>query len=92
MIIRFVYPVIYHGVESLQIQREDEDGYIYYGVKDAIDNYCEQNGMDLSKVTWKVCADPIHFKGFTDIKAKNSDDWLAQFESFPVSWKVIKEN
>lgn len=90
--IRFVYPVIYQGKRSLQIQREDEDGYIYFGVRDAITNYCEQNGVDLSKVTWKVCADAIHFTGFTDIIAKDSDDWLAQFESFPVSWKVIKEN
>lgn len=92
MIIRFVYPVIHYGRRSLQIQREGEDGYIYFGVKDAINTYCEQNNLDLSKVTWKVCAEPIHFTGFTDINAKDSDDWLAQFESFPVSWKVINAN
>ena len=52
---RFVYPVIIWGNKKcLQIQREAEDGQVWFGIEDAIKSYLDEMGLDIKTVEWYI--------------------------------------
>lgn len=82
---RFVYPKkIYGGKKGLQIQREDEDGKIWFGVEEAIQNYCEEMGLELPNVQWLIWSEADN--NYIWIKANNIKDWLKLFDAIEVTW------
>lgn len=87
MNVRFVYPTIdpVFDIPSLLIQREDEDGYIWRKIDEGINNYCQENNLNIEDVIWKV---DVNGKDYVDIKAKSVDDWVTQFNSLKItSWQ-----
>ena len=97
---RFVYPKkIYGGKKGLQIQREAEDGKIWFGIEEAIQNYCEEMGLELQNVQWLIWSEAdnnyiwiqsiineIRDKNYIWIKANNIKDWLKLFDAIEVTW------
>lgn len=89
MTIRFVYPT-YDALHrpALRIQRECEDGQIWFGVEGAIQNYCEENGLDIKDVEWKIDTDLNSYSvnSYENIIAKDIKDWKNQFEQLSIKW------
>jgi len=82
---RFVYPKkIYNGKKGLQIQRETEDGKVWFGIEEAIQNYCEEMGLELQNVQWLIWSEKDD--NYIDIKASNIKDWLKLFDAIDVTW------
>ena len=89
MINRFIYPIINYGHKELQICSECDDGYAWFGIKEAIENYCKENGLEISNVNWRIEVNPNHLVDYVTIHAKNLEDWMKQFEELNVKWKTI---
>jgi len=86
MAIRYVYTKIYWGSrKGLQIQRECEDGRIWFGIEDAIKNYLEENGLQIENVKWSVWSEAKNT--YVDIVATDIADWKKQFEQIEVVWE-----
>jgi len=82
---RFVYPKkIYNGKKGLQIQRETEDGKVWFGIEEAIQNYCEEMGLELQNVQWLIWSEKDD--NYIGIKASNIKDWLKLFDAIDVTW------
>lgn len=82
---RFVYPKkIYGGKKGLQIQREAEDGQVWFGVEEAIQNYCEEMGLELQNVQWLIWSEADN--DYIQIKANTIKDWLKLFDAIDVTW------
>lgn len=98
MITRFIHPKIdmffeNRGMkESLQlaIASETDDGSCWFGIRDAIENYCEEYGCDLSKVRWLVKVRPDD-RDYTEIVATDIDDWIHKFNELDVVYEEIPE-
>lgn len=98
MLRRFVYPVIdgffqSRGMTShakqLVINKESEDGASWFGIRDAIQNYCEDNGLDISNIDWRI---KLYEKDeFVSIIAKDLDDWERQFNDINPTFEIRKE-
>ena len=86
----YVYPKkIWNGTKKcLQIQRETEDGSCWFGIEEAINSYCNGNGLDISTVEWCVWCEPR--RKYASIKAKDSKEWLGKFEKLKVVWEIAK--
>lgn len=83
---RFVYPTIIWGNKKcLQIQRENEDGKVWFGIEDAIKSYLDENSLDINEVEWYIEVESS--KDYSIIKAKNIKDWISQFEDLGVQWE-----
>lgn len=87
---RFVYPTkIWNGTKAcLRIQRESEDGQNWFGIEDAIKNYCEEMGLKIDEVEWLVWCESND--DYSHIKAKDSTDWLKQFDQLNITWEISK--
>ena len=87
MVVRFVYPVkIWGGSKKcLRIQREDEDGQAWFGIEEAIKAYCDEMGLKINEVDWRVSVDPDSYD-YESINAKNVKDWVKKFEDLNVIW------
>lgn len=82
--VRFVYPKRdFFNRPALQIQREAEDGSVWFGVEEAIVNYCEEIGLQIDQVEWKV---KISRDAFASIKAKDIKDWKYKFDKLGVTF------
>ena len=83
---RFVYPTIIWGNKKcLQIQRESEDGKVWFGIEDAIKSYLDETGLDINEVEWYKEVESS--KDYSIIKAKNIKDWINQFEALGAQWE-----
>ena len=83
---RFVQPTIIWGNKKcLQIQRESEDGKVWFGIEDAIKSYLDETGLDINEVEWYIEVESS--KDYSIIKAKNIKDWINQFEDLGVQWE-----
>ncbi|MBQ8234061.1 MAG: hypothetical protein IJZ36_00575 [Bacilli bacterium] len=83
---RFVYPKILYGHRKcLQIQRETEDGQIWFGIEDAIKNYLEEYNLKIENIEWLIWSEIQN--EYISIKAKNLNNWIVQFEQLDVIWK-----
>lgn len=82
----FVYPkkTIWSG-NCLQIARESEDGRTWFGVKEAIVNYCEEMDINIKNVEWCVWCEPQN--DYVTIKANTYEDWFKQFSKLDVVWE-----
>ncbi len=82
---RFVYPKkIYGSKKGLQIQREAEDGKVWFGIEEAIQNYCEEMGLELQNVQWLIWSEKDD--NYIGIKANTIKDWLKLFDAIDVTW------
>lgn len=85
MIKRFVYPkILYGNRKCLQIQRETEDGQIWFGIEDAIKNYLEEYNLKIENIEWLIWSE--NQNDYISINAKNIDTWLNQFEQIQIIW------
>ena len=91
MNVRFVYPTIdpVFDIPSLLIYKEDEyeddDDYIWLKIDEGINNYCQENNLNIADIIWKV---DVNGKDYVDITAKSVDDWVKQFTSLKItSWQ-----
>ena len=85
MIKRFVYPkILYGNRKCLQIQRETEDGQIWFGIEDAIKNYLEEYNLKIENIEWLIWSE--NQNDYISINAKNIDNWLNQFEQIRIIW------
>lgn len=81
MTTRFVYPT-YDNVfgNCLRINRADEDGSIWFGVKDAITNYLKENGLDIKNIEWQVKIYDDYDHDYVKIVADSVDDWMNKYD------------
>lgn len=90
MVRRFVYPTIhkYSKRKCLQIQRECEDGQLWFGIEDAIKNYIEEYGLKIEDIEWFVDPNPdnIHSE-YSIIIAKDLNEWIRKFEQLDIKWR-----
>lgn len=83
---RFVYAKLYWGSKKgLQIQHECEDGRIWFGIEEAIQNYLEETGLKIENVEWLVWSEANN--EYISIKANDVADWKVQFEQIEVVWE-----
>jgi hypothetical protein len=86
MIKRFVYPkILYGNRKCLQIQRETEDGQVWFGIEDAIKNYIEEYSLKIENIEWLIWSE--NQNDYISIKAQNLYNWIVQFEQLDVTWK-----
>ena len=90
--VRFVYPYvdkfferkgIMNKAKQLRIARTSEDGGYWFGIREAIENYCDEYHYSLKDITWKVMVKPDDYE-YATIKAENIDDWERQFNDLKV--------
>lgn len=84
----FVYPKITNNRKGFLIQKEAEDGKIWFGVDDAIKNYLEETGLNIKDVKWLVWSEKE--STYLIIEAVTIKDWLYQFEKY-IDWNTIKK-
>ena len=96
MITRFVYPTISRYLQErglmdkarqLCITSTTDDGKCWFGIRDAIENYCEEYGITVDSVCWMIQVKPDDYE-YTKIIAKNIDDWERQFNDLNVEYKI----
>ena len=98
MITRFVYPRVdmfykNRGMKEavqLAITSTSDDGKSWFGIREAIENYCEEYGCDIAKVRWMIQVKPDDHD-YTEIIAKDLDDWERKFNDLNVEYKEIPE-
>lgn len=99
MITRFVYPRVdmffkrrgmMKEAYQLAISSTSDDGQSWFGIRDAIENYCEEYGCDITNVRWKIQVKPDDYD-FAEIIAKDIDDWERQFNDLKVVYQEIPE-
>ena len=90
--IRFVYPYvdkfferkgIMNKAKQLRIAHSSEDGGYWFGIREAIENYCDEYHYSLKDITWKIMVKPDDYD-YATIKAENIDDWERQFNDLKV--------
>ena len=72
---RFIYPTTFGNKPSLRIDSTTEDGRVWFGITEAIQNYIEDNGMELNHVEWCLW----NGKDFDSINASTIEDWEKQY-------------
>ena len=98
MITRFVYPRVdmfykNRGMKEavqLAITSTSDDGKSWFGIREAIANYCEEYGCDVAKVRWVIQVKPDD-DDYAEIIAKDLDDWERKFNDLKVEYKEIPE-
>ncbi len=98
MITRFVYPRVdmfykNRGMKEavqLAITSTSDDGKSWFGIREAIANYCEEYGCDVAKVRWMIQVKPDD-DDYAEIIAKDLDDWERKFNDLKVEYKEIPE-
>ena len=99
MIRRFIYPRVdmfyknrgmMKNAIQLAITSETDDGKSWFGTREAIENYCEEYGIEINNVEWLVKLDP-NKDDFAKINAKDFDDWERQYNSLKIKYKEIPE-
>lgn len=99
MITRFVYPRVdmfyknrgmMKDAVQLAITSTSDDGKSWFGVRDAIINYCEEYGCDIGNVRWMIQVKPDDYD-YTEIIAKDIDEWERKFNDLNVVYKEIPE-
>lgn len=98
MITRFVYPRVdmfykNRGMKEavqLAITSTSDDGKSWFGIREAIANYCEEYGCDIAKVRWMIQVKPDD-DDYAEIIAKDLDDWERKFNDLKVEYKEIPE-
>ena len=94
MITRFVYPrldMFYKRKDRMEralqlvISSSTEDGKCWFGVRDAIINYCEEYGFDIGNVCWMIKVKPDD--DYTEIIAKDIDEWERKFNDLNVVYQ-----
>lgn len=92
---RFVYPKIDRFwqdrgegqyAKQLEIASETDDGSCWYGLTDAIKNYCKENGLSVDQVLWKVQVKPGQYE---TIEANNLKDWEEKFSALDVMFEYL---
>ena len=100
MIIRFVYPKLnlfyakrgMNGAEQLVIAGPADDGRCWFGIREAIENYCEEYrefGISIQDIEWLVKAHPSD-GDYESIVATDIDDWVKQFNDLKVEFDLIE--
>ena len=98
MITRFVYhrgDMFYknRGMKEavqLAITSTSDDGQSWFGIREAIANYCEEYGCDIAKVRWMIQVKPDD-DDYAEMIAKDLDDWERKFNDLKVEYKEIPE-
>ena len=98
MITRFVYPRVdmfykNRGMKEavqLAITSTSDDGQSWFGIREAIANYCEEYGCDIAKVRWMIQVKPDD-DDYAEMIAKDLDDWERKFNDLKVEYKEIPE-
>ncbi len=97
MLTRFVYPkldVFYLRTkpdlaQQLAIASPTDDGHRWFGVKDAIEAYCEEYGCRVDNVRWLVYRSATG--EYETIIAENLDDWERQFNALDIEFDPIQD-
>lgn len=99
MITRFIYPKMdmfyknrgmMNNAKQLLITSTTDDGKCWFGVREAIENYCEEYGCSIENVIWRVMVKPNDYD-YATIQAKNIDDWERQFNDLNVEFEKVDE-
>lgn len=99
MITRFVYPkmdMFYKNrgmkeATQLLISSTTDDGKCWFGIREAIENYCEEYGCNIENVNWIIRVTPGLNGESATIRAKDIDDWVRQFKKLNVVFERIEE-
>ena len=85
MTTRFVYPKYSSWKrETLLIAAECEDGYTWFGVRDAIKNYLDEYDLEISQVEWKIWIEQK--QDYVSIVASSLDEWETEFNKLNIEW------
>lgn len=99
MITRFVYPKMdmfyknrgMNEATQLLISSTTDDGKCWFGIREAIENYCEEYGCNIENVNWIIRVTPDLNGESATIRAKDIDDWVRQFKKLNVVFERIEE-
>ena len=60
---RFVYPYYdsFLNMNCLRIANTCEDGYVWFGIGEGIQNYLNECGLEIQDIEWKLQPDPDNF-------------------------------
>ena len=98
MTTRFVYPRIdmfykNRGMKEavqLAITSTTDDGKSWFGIGEAIANYCEEYGCAIDNVRWLVQVKPDDYD-CKEIIAKDIEEWVRKFNALDVEYDIIPE-
>lgn len=82
--ILFVYPKnLYGGKRGLLIESDVADGQTWFGIRNAIENYCLSYEYQIDKVDWRVKTKD----GYISIKASDGEDFEKQINKLDLLWE-----
>lgn len=74
---------LHSKAKQLLISSVNDDGSCWFGVKDAIKNYCAEYGVSIENIKWRIMVRPGDYN-YATIQAKNLTDWEKQFNALNV--------
>lgn len=63
---------------QLHISSDTDDGACWFGIREGITNYCNDNGVNISNVKWYIYTKPDSYDT-TVITADSIDEWVRKF-------------
>ena len=80
----FVYPTYYgmSNTPALKLQTDCEDGYTWFGVEEAIENYLAEKRLDIKNVMWQVWIEEQ--SKYETIEAVDINDWTEKFNDLGI--------
>lgn len=99
MVTRFIYPKMdmffknrgmLDEARQLHIASVVDDGKYWFGVREAIENYCAEEGCEIANVCWLVKVNPDDYD-YAEIIAKDIDEWESKFNVLGVQYDIIPE-
>jgi hypothetical protein len=74
---------------QLHIMSETDDGSFWFGIKEGITNYCNDNGLDIGDVEWHIYTNPNSYDT-TVITADSVDEWVRRFETLKPVFQIAE--